>query len=217
VSGLGNGAFNLGRMMDDYYGVVSANRRWGPGRVDITPGGLENPTTLPDLRPLRFQTHIHRSASVRNSLLGLAIRLETGMIVSSGGVVRPPRELVLAMAFYLRGLGETLPELGPGPGRLVFDRECARCHVPPALSGPPTPIAEVGTNPIVGESPIRRTGFYQTPSLRGVGDRALLLSDGSVRDLPSLIDPARQTPGHPYGFALSDEERAALLALLGER
>jgi hypothetical protein len=196
--------------------MVSANRRWGPGRVDISPDGLENPTAIADLRALRFQTHLNRAATLRNSPIGLSIRIETGMIVTSGGVVRPPREMTFAMALYLWSLGANLPELGGSPGRRVYDRECAGCHIPPSLAGPPTLVSKVGTNPIIGESPIRRTGFYQTTSLRGVGDRARFLADGAVRDLPSLIDPAREAPGHHYGFDLDPDERAALLSLLQE-
>lgn len=212
--GLANGAFDFGRMVDDFHGMVSETRRWGPGRVDVSPDDLENPTAIPDLRAIRFQTHLNRAATLRNSPIGLSVRVETGMVVASGGVVRPPRELAFGIALYLWGLGDRLPELGGGRGRQVFDRECASCHIPPSLAGPPILISKVGTNPIIGESPIRRTGYYQTTSLRGMGDRALMLADGSVRDLPAIVDPARRAPGHEYGFDLDPVERAALVSLL---
>ena len=215
VSGLANAGFDYGRVLDTYYGRVSENGRWGPGRVDVTPDEVENPTVIPDLRAVRFQTHLNRAATLRNDLIALAVRLETGMITANGEVARPPRELVFALALYLYSLGETLPELGVGVGRAVYDSQCASCHQPPGLSGSPIRLEDIQTDPTIGQSPARTTGFYQTTTLRGVGDRGLLLANGAVPDLATLLDPARDAPGHTYGFDLSDEERAALLELLG--
>ena len=76
------------------------------------------------------------------------------------------------------------------------------------------PLDVVGTRRAVGESSERGTGHYRVPSLRGVGDRTPLFSDGSVAHLEDLLDPKRRAPGHRFGLAISEEERAALLAFL---
>jgi hypothetical protein len=215
ILGLGNGSIDRGRMMDDWQGVSSENSRWGPGRVDVTADDIENPTAIPDLRPVRFQTHLNRAATLRNDLIALAVRLETGIIVATGDVVRPGREMVFALSFYLWSLGDSLPEPPIGPGRALYERECGgTCHGGAALAGPPVSLSEVGTNPAIGDSPARTTGYYQTTSLRGLSDRALLMADGAVTTLAELLDGDRQAPGHMYGVELSPTEQDALLAFL---
>jgi hypothetical protein len=87
----------------------------------------------------------------------------------------------------------------------------------------------VGTDPTLGESLVRGTGNYRVPSLHGVGTRGPLLHDGTVPSLAAMFDPARVTapypsrlhgagaiPGHPFGLSLDGDDRAALLAFLGE-
>ena len=71
----------------------------------------------------------------------------------------------------------------------------------------------VGTDRAVGDSPMRGTGFYRTPSLWRVAERRQLLHDGAVDSLEELMAPDRQerVPGHPWGTELVDEDRAALL------
>lgn len=75
--------------------------RWGQGRVDVTPDGAVNPVAITDLRPIRFQRRLHRAATVRNDLIALAIRIETLFITSYDQRLRPPREVSLALAYYL--------------------------------------------------------------------------------------------------------------------
>ncbi len=121
----------------------------------------------------------------------------------------------VALALFLRSLADELPPVPlDHPGGAVFEEHCEPCHGGEGLTGPPTPLGEVGTDPAVGASPDRTTGAYRTPSLRGVGDRRPLLSDGAVPDLPTLLSPDRDAPGHPYGQGLDADRRAALLDFL---
>jgi mono/diheme cytochrome c family protein len=90
----------------------------------------------------------------------------------------------------------------------------------------------VGTDPGLALRTRKGTGFYKIPSLRGVWYRPLLLHDGSAASLEEMFDAARldadhvpggwkgpgvikrPIPGHPFGLALSAEDKAALLAFL---
>ncbi len=208
--------FDLGRLQEEARGTRTAASRWGPGRLDVTGDDEDNPTAIPDLRPVRFQTHLHRAATMRNDLLALAVRTETLLIASSGGAFRPPRAVPFAMALYLRALADDLPPVpSEGAGRVVFDAHCARCHGGPGLSGGPLPIADVGTPDAVARSPERGTGRWRVPSLRGLGDRGLLFAGGGVRGgIDELLDPARAMPGHPFGLALAPSDRRALADFL---
>jgi hypothetical protein len=188
---------------------------WGAGLVDVTDDGVHNPTSIPDLRPVRFQRHLQRAGTVRNGLVPLAVRTETLIITSMHESVRPPRRVTAAMATFLFGLGEgarARPAFDRGAD--VFAKECGRCHAGEGASGDPVAIAEVGTDAAVGASPERGTGAYRVPSLRFVGDRKRLLANGAVDDVAGLLDPAREARGHRYGTALGDEDRRALRAYL---
>ncbi len=109
----------------------------------------------------------------------------------------------------------------------MFAAECAGCHVPPALTGAPVPLAIIGTDPTLGLSRVRGTGDYRVPSLHGVGSRGPLLHDGTVPSIDAMFDPARPTasftgklhghgavPGHLFGLDLSAGDRAALVDYL---
>ncbi|MDB4963103.1 MAG: hypothetical protein JWP01_3102 [Myxococcales bacterium] len=197
VVGLANAALDLG---------------WGPGRLDVSTLDGREPVRIPDLRPIRWLTHLHAAATVRQpDVVALAIRIETLIITSHAEVVRPPRAVTLALATYLWSLSTEEP---PAPPPEPFLRECAGCHAGDGLTGAPVPLHVVGTDPVVGQSTDRGTGTYRVPSLRGVGDRALLLHDGSVDSLEALLDPARTTPGHPFGSDLPAPDRAAIVAYL---
>src|ERR1019366_1410571 len=51
---------------------------WGPGRVDVTTTAGTEPVRIPDLRPVRWLTHLQQDATVRSrDLTALAIRIET--------------------------------------------------------------------------------------------------------------------------------------------
>ena len=217
ISGLPNYDFNLGSAIDAHQRKRTRNSDWGPGRIDITGDGIFNPTVIADIRPVRFQSHLQRAATIKNTLSALAIRLETNIISITGGAVRPPRESILALALYLWRLGDTLP---PPPshhaGQAVFDTQCASCHTPPGFGGSPIPIEDVGTPNAVGISPYRTTGMYQTPSLRGVSNRRQLTASGAFSSLKALLAESRTTPGHPYHRTLSQSERTLLLDFLNE-
>lgn len=90
----------------------------------------------------------------------------------------------------------------------------------------------VGTDPGLATRTRRGTGLYKVPSLRGVWCRGPLSHDGSVATLEDWFDPrrlrddyvptgfkgwrvtTRAVKGHPFGLALSPDEKRALLAFL---
>lgn len=187
----------------------------GAGRLDVTADDQDNPTTITDLRPIRWQTHLHRAATLRNGLLSLAVRIETLLITSADEQHRPPRVIAFALAWYLWGLADTLPPLPAPPA--VFERACSGCHSGEALAGPPVPLTALGPlstqAALIGGSRERGTGAWRVPSLRGVGSRHPLLASGEVSDLKALFDPER-TGEHAFGRDLDPTDRAALLAWL---
>jgi cytochrome c5 len=236
-NGLPNAALNLGSALIDAgtFGSASvgALEAWGPGRLDVTTATGVEPVRIPDLRPLRFQTHLQQDATlVARDLTTLAIRIETLAITSSGQVLRPPRIVAWALAAYLETLGATLPDESTArataaSGAQIFSETCAACHRAPALSGPPVPLEVAGTDAAFGLSADRGTGTYRVPSLHGVGTRGPLLHDASLASLDDFFDPARlgadftrrlhgtgAVPGHRFGLELAADERAALLAYL---
>jgi len=212
--GAGSERLDLGRMMNrgtpgSDPALVQARAAWGPGRVDVTTGDGRDPVRIPDLRPIRWLTHLHYSASVaQRDPIALAVRIETLIITAHGGALRPPREVALGLALYLWSLADTLPEraavtVEEQAGRVAFDARCASCHRPPGFTGPPVDAAIAGTDPRDAHSPERGTGRYRVPSLRGVATRGALLHDGSAPDLAAAL-PAD----------LDARERQALLAYL---
>ncbi|MEZ4394176.1 MAG: hypothetical protein R3A48_24140 [Polyangiales bacterium] len=207
-------------------------RAWGPGRVDVTTGDGSEPVAIPDLRPVRFQRFLHRAGAVeQRSLASLAVRVETLLITSLHGAVRPPREVAAGLAVYLYGLGDAMQTTAAqGDGARVFAERCARCHAGEGMSGGLVAADEVGTDPAIARSVERGTGSYRVPSLRGVGARRGLLHDGAARDLEALLDPRRldpgyaggrrgvgAIPGHAFGLELSGEAREALVGFLSTR
>jgi hypothetical protein len=236
VMGKPNASFNLGAAILDSGGdatQASAVAAWGPGRLDVTTTMGTEPVAIPDLRPVRFLTRLHRDATLAIvDRTTLAIRIETLIITSLDQAARPPRVIALALAAYLTSLADALPSvdaatLASPQGARVFASQCESCHMPPALTGPPVALAVVGTDPTLGLSPNRGTGTYRVPSLHGVGTRGPLLHDGTVPSLDTMFDPARVTssfggglhgsgaiPGHPFGLGLAAEDRASLVAYL---
>ncbi len=234
VPGLPSGGFDLGRLLVDSSNVDDARAgnllRWGPGRVDVTTDDASLPERISDLRPLRFLSHLQYDATVRQeSLVSLAIRVETLLITAHGQAIRPPRVVALAIAEYLWSLAHSMPAppRDADAGATLFAARCAACHAGDGFTGAPQPLEAVGTDPTLGRSPDRGTGFYRVPSLRGVSARPTLLHNGSVRDLGALFDPARTdagyrggargdgpVAGHTFGLDLSEADRAAVLAYL---
>ena len=236
VVGAPNGRIDIGRMAADAGagtppGIAAHLRAWGPGRVDVTSGDASVPERMADLRPIRWASHLHYDATLRQqSVIALAIRIETLIITSKDQALRPPRIVPLAMAVFLWSLGDTLSPLPPSTsaGAQLFSEHCSECHAGPDLGGGPVSLAMVGTDPILGRSPERGTGTYRIPSLRGAGSRATLLHDGTVASLAALLDPHRleatyaggahgpgPVPGHRFGLDLDEAQRAAIVTYLG--
>jgi mono/diheme cytochrome c family protein len=235
--GLGNDRLDLGALIHDEgrsYGAElrQAAQSWGAGRVDVSTDSGVEPARIPDLRPVRFLTHLQQAGAVRQlDLNSLAVRIETLIITAHGGAVRPPRPISLGLAAYVWSLADKLPLRPPTTdaehrGAALFAARCQSCHLPPGYAGPPVPQSEVGTAPELARSAIRGTGGYRVPSLRGVSTRGALLHDGTLPDAAALLDPGRLLPGwkglheagpvsgHTYGLELSPAARADLLAFL---
>lgn len=190
---------------------AQAYLEWNVGTLDVTPDGISNPTAIPDLRPIRFSAYLHWAATLENRLEALAVRLETLIITSHQESVRPPREIAFALALYLWRMadaGHGAEE--DGRGARDFRQQCGGCHGADGTARGRIDLHTVGTDPRVGRSPARGTGFYRVPSLWGVGERTLLLHDGSIGSLTELLDPSREG-GHRYGLALGADERADLV------
>lgn len=215
IAGRPNARFDLGHIIDQRVGGGSLAGLWGPGRVDVTGDGLHNPTAIPDLRPISFQTYLHRAATLHNDLTALAVRIETLMITSRRQRMRPPRKLAFAIAWYLWSLSDELSEPDwEHPGAPLFQANCAGCHQGDRLVGDRVALEAIGTPSAVGESPDRGTGFYRVPSLRGVGDREPLFASGTVPNLETLLSPDREVAGHQFGLHLNESDRALLISFL---
>lgn len=213
-----NPAIDIG-LYNAHQGTPSENQdrllAWGPGRVDVTPDQLDNPTAIGDLRAVRLQSHLHSAGTLHNDLIALAVRIETLILTSLGEVNRPPRELSFALAWYLWTL-EAPAARTPGSepeGAAIFERTCSGCHRTDGTTTAPVPLAAVGTDPAVGESTARGTGRWRVPSLWGVSTRTQLLHTASVGSVGELLTPERlaETPGHPFGTTLGDADRQALV------
>ena len=195
---------------------------WGAGRVDVTADGVSNAQAIPDLRAIRYQRHLNATGGVTNSLPALAVRIETLIITSHGGQVRPPRAVSLALAWYLWNLEPAARGNSPGTpeqqqaGRAVFDRECARCHGDGVTSVGLVPMSDVGTDTRAGDSPERGTGMWRVPTLVGVSGRSQWFHTGVSTDLAGLFQASRLLvePGHAFGTTLSAAEKASLLMWL---
>lgn len=217
VAGVANGSLDLGALTADANGLldpaaVTRLRAWGPGRVDVSTDDGTEPLAMPDLRAVRYQAHLHRAGAVRaGSLAALAVRVETLLVTSHREAVRPPREVALGLAVYLRSLGEAMPRTAAtsGRGAAVFAARCGGCHAGEGRAGGLVTPEAADTEAWVARSPARGTGFYRVPSLRGVGTRGRLLHDGSVTDVGALLDPARGG-WHRVGRGLDAGDRAAL-------
>lgn len=218
VAGPSNYGLDYGRLLDDWHRTQTAAGAWGPGRIDVTADGIDNPTAIGDLRPVALQTHLHRTASVRNGLVELAIRTETLIITSLGEAARPARQVAFALALFVWSLADDLPPVPAGddhPGRAVLDAQCGHCHFGPDLTGPPRLVETLADPDPVFTSPERTTGMARVPSLRGLSSpcRRPLLADGASPDLATLLSAHPATPGRFVGLELPEAERAALLDL----
>jgi hypothetical protein len=204
--------FDIGKAKDDAMHRQTLYSTWGPGREDIAADGQDNPVVMADLRPVRFQSHLHRTANVRNSLVALALRVETGLITAYSSKVRPEPRNAFALAYYLWTLGDSWDTQAPmrHPGRPVFERHCAACHQGPGLAGPPIPPASIASPVASMPNSARGTGKVRTPSLLGVSARRLLLYGGEAKGINGLLDPDRKQGGHTVGASLDDDERRTI-------
>ncbi len=212
IYGRANADFDFGR-------VIGA--RWGHGTMDVTPDGQANPTSVPDIRPIRFQKYLHWSATLKNSLPALAIRIETLFITSFSQRLRPPREVVFALAYFFWTLHETeqrksVLDSQSSNGAEIFEKHCSSCHFSNGETAPPMDLDVIGTSKEVGLSSSRGTGKYRIPSLFSVSSRGHFFHDGSLGKLADVLDPQRleQTPGHRFGLDLSTTEKSDLLTFL---
>ncbi len=152
--------------------------------------------------------------------------------------LRPPDEAMYAMALYIDSLG---PAPSPHPfdelarrGRDVFDHEaCDECHPAPLYTNNElVKASRIGTDPTLALATRKGTGFYKTPSLRGLWYRGLFEHNGSLASLEDWFDrkrlrsdyvpsgwrgpgvKTRAVPGHEYGLDLSPDDKRALIAFL---
>lgn len=194
--------FDLGALVGEH---------WGPGRVDVTADQRDNPVAIPDLRATRHQQRLHHTGNLYGGLEALAVRTETLLITARENLVRPPREVAFALAFYVWSLGK--PEAAPEPPSALFHENCGRCHWGATGAGATVSQAEVGTDAAATESPLRGTGGYRAPSLYRVSQRRRLTHLGWRITLEQFFAPERQAthPGHAFGLGLDAEQRQALV------
>jgi hypothetical protein len=160
-----------------------------------------------------------------------------------------------ALALYLYSLkapeNPNKPSALSWRGEQVFKSEgCAMCHTPPLYTSSKLTPAEgftvpeehktkydilpisVGTDSRLALQSRKGTGYYRTPSLRGVWYRGPFEHNGSVATLEDWFDPNRlkedYTPtgfkglgvktraikGHEFGLKLSEKDKRALIAFL---
>jgi hypothetical protein len=200
--------FDLGALVGEH---------WGPGRVDVTADARDNPVAIPDLRATRHQARLHHSANLYGGLEALAVRTETLLITARENLVRPPRELAFALAYYVWSLGK--PESSPEPTPSASFREnCGGCHSGATGAGGLVSATRVGTDAAATESPLRGTGGYRVPSLYRVSQRQRLTHLGWSLTLEQFFAPERLTthPGHAFGLDLDAERRQALVRELAQ-
>lgn len=236
VSGrMANRQFDVGRMrlleILDEHGQIPPEfdstkaedlARLGPGRSDVLDDDEFNPYAFPDWGGLADLPYLHHTANWHNTgVATLAIRIETVFMTGDDESSRIPRTLAWAFAEYVRSLPPPPPtQAGEGPlvdrGAAVFSSAgCIECHRPPLFTSDRlVGVDEIGTDAAAGTSPIRRTGYYRVPSLRGVGSTSPYLHHGAFETLEEMFAPDRDEPGHRFGLQLDDEDREALIRFL---
>jgi hypothetical protein len=164
-------------------------------------------------------------------------------------------EQLYALALYLYSLrpppNPNKPDAITARGQKIFEREgCAGCHTPPLYTNNKLTLAEgftpppdtrqkydilpvsVSSDPDLAMKTRRGTGYYKTPSLKGVWYRGPFEHSGSVATLEDWFDPkrlrddyaptgfkgyivkTRAVKGHEFGLQLSTEDKQALIAFL---
>jgi len=206
---------------EDEDSPIADLHRLGPGRVDLLLDDVFNPYAIPDMGGIADQPYLQQNANWHHrGTVTLAIRCETLFITAGSERFRIPRVLSWAVAAYLRGLPPPAPHSkateDSAAGALIFDQQgCNTCHTAPTFTSDTlVSLQTLGTDPAAGESPVRATGYYRIPSLRGVGRTAPYFHHGAVSSLEDLFDPSREEPGHPWGLELNAVERSRLIAFL---
>ncbi len=210
VAGLPNHRFAPGSPGSAAQGLPAP---WPAGTLDVTSDAIDNPAAISDLRAVRYQSHLHWAATLHNSPEALTVRIETLIITSHNANFRPPRSVPLAISYYLWHLGKE-PRSPIAEGKQTFEAHCATCHRTDGSTGPSVALQVIGTDPAVGTSSARGTGSYRVPSLYGLGDRGLLLHDGSVRSPTDLLSNDREANGHNYGVDLEPAQKRELIRFL---
>ena len=186
---------------------------WGPGRVDVTDDGVNDPLTFPALFGVGQHRNMNRSGAIDidGNPAAVAVRFETQYIEGHAFAARPDRRLPLALAVFVLSLGrDATAPAWDAPDAAVFVRVCGGCHDPDrGLSGGLVPADALVGDPLAAHSAWRGTGFYKVPSLLGVADGGPYLHDGGAADLPALLDA-----GHPFGEPPTRADRGAILRFL---
>ena len=195
--------------------------RLGPGRVDLLLDGVFNPYAVPDMGGIADQPYLQQNANWHHrGAATLAIRCATLFVTAGMERARIPRSLSWAVSTYLRSLDPPSASLKPSElsvaGAAIFEAQgCDSCHSPPTYTSEVlVPLDTVGTDADAGESPVRATGYYRIPSLRGVSRTAPYLHHGAIDSLEEFFDPQRDEPGHPWGLDLDATSRKQLIAFL---
>jgi cytochrome c5 len=231
VVGAARRRFDLGRLRLAYFaetglpldpGLAARMATWGPGRADVTEDDDEDPVAIPDLWGLRDERYLTQAGTIRHvGPAALAIRQETQILHANRLRVRPPRELAWALAMFLYAIEP--PPARPVAaadaaavrrGAAVFEASCRDCHASAIYGGDAIPVARIGTDPALADGKARGTGRYRVAPLVRVADAAPYFHDGSVPTLEQVLSPARTTPGHRFGTALPEADRAALVKFL---
>jgi hypothetical protein len=115
--------FDYGKLRIDYHArtgepvdgdLLARMATWGPGRADVTEDD-EDPVAIPDLWGLAAQSALNQAGTIRQregSPVALALRQETQFLHANHQRVRPPRELALALAYFLRSYGNSIDASG---------------------------------------------------------------------------------------------------------
>jgi hypothetical protein len=196
-----------------------------------------------------------RYSALVQDTIGLARFGEDGPVQMPRGASRHSDEQLYALALYIYSLK---PPQNPNRfndaaarGRRIFERErCGGCHTPPLYTNnklipvdgfqPPADhrtrfdihFRRVGTDPRYALQTRKGTGYYKTPSLKGLWYRGPIEHHGSVASLEDWFDPGRLSDdyvptgyrgpdgrnravkGHEFGLKLTPSERTALIAFL---
>ena len=189
-----------------------------PGNLDVShwlwnpmgDDGLVNPINIPSLRGIRWTAPYGRDGRF-SSLAGFT----RNVIVNEFAGLEPASLFLDALVAYQRELEFPLNSAVGADGRpiaiapqgvqrgaLLFQRDCANCHVP-SSSFADGRSHDVGTG-----------GDFDTPTLRGLSESAPYFHDGRAADLPAAVEHFDRTLNLGYDGA-QRTELAMFLAALG--